>query len=148
MIIIIPMYDVFHVVYSLTITASCPMNLQYFPMDRQLCHIEIESCKCLCVSTLYDAYFIILYIIGWSLSYDNDCKIKSICTFFFFLLISVSFYPADSTEPRARGEKDQALCTYNCIPKINYTKKINKITLHNNILLLSTNCCQQTITRI
>lgn len=22
------------------------MNLQYFPMDRQLCHIEIESCKC------------------------------------------------------------------------------------------------------
>lgn len=21
------------------------MNLQYFPMDRQLCHIEIESCK-------------------------------------------------------------------------------------------------------
>lgn len=27
----------------LTITASCPMNLQYFPMDRQLCKIEIES---------------------------------------------------------------------------------------------------------
>lgn len=29
----------------LTVTASCPMELQYFPMDRQLCTIEIESCK-------------------------------------------------------------------------------------------------------
>lgn len=29
----------------LTITASCPMNLEYFPMDRQLCQIEIESCE-------------------------------------------------------------------------------------------------------
>uniref|UniRef100_A0AAN0LW25 Gamma-aminobutyric acid receptor subunit beta n=1 Tax=Polyphagotarsonemus latus TaxID=1204166 RepID=A0AAN0LW25_9ACAR len=27
----------------LTVTASCPMDLQYFPMDRQLCSIEIES---------------------------------------------------------------------------------------------------------
>lgn len=24
------------------------MDLQYFPMDRQLCYIEIESCKCYC----------------------------------------------------------------------------------------------------
>ena len=31
--------------YRLTITASCPMDLQYFPMDRQLCYMEIESCK-------------------------------------------------------------------------------------------------------
>ncbi|RWS31338.1 GABA-gated chloride channel 2 subunit-like protein, partial [Leptotrombidium deliense] len=27
----------------LTVTASCPMDLQYFPMDRQMCAIEIES---------------------------------------------------------------------------------------------------------
>ena len=31
--------------FRLTITASCPMDLQYFPMDSQLCYIEIESCK-------------------------------------------------------------------------------------------------------
>lgn len=29
----------------LTVTASCPMDLQYFPMDRQLCTIEVESCE-------------------------------------------------------------------------------------------------------
>ena len=29
----------------LTVTASCPMELQYFPMDRQTCTIEVESCK-------------------------------------------------------------------------------------------------------
>ncbi|KAJ6220177.1 hypothetical protein RDWZM_005989 [Blomia tropicalis] len=27
----------------LTVTSSCPMNLQYFPMDRQMCTIEVES---------------------------------------------------------------------------------------------------------
>jgi glycine receptor alpha-3 len=29
----------------LTVCASCPMELQYFPMDRQKCTIEVESCK-------------------------------------------------------------------------------------------------------
>lgn len=38
----------------LTITASCPMNLQYFPMDRQLCHIEIESCEYRIVANLFE----------------------------------------------------------------------------------------------
>lgn len=27
----------------LTVTASCPMDLRYFPMDRQFCTVEIES---------------------------------------------------------------------------------------------------------
>ena len=31
--------------FRLTVTASCPMKLSYFPLDRQLCTIEIESCK-------------------------------------------------------------------------------------------------------
>lgn len=34
----------YHLYFRLTITASCPMRLHYFPMDRQLCTIEIESC--------------------------------------------------------------------------------------------------------
>ena len=25
---------------------ECPMNLEYFPMDYQICSVEIESCKC------------------------------------------------------------------------------------------------------
>ena len=33
------------------------MNLQYFPMDRQLCHIEIESCKCLLRPVQRPTYF-------------------------------------------------------------------------------------------
>ena len=31
------------------------MNLQYFPMDRQLCYIEIESCE----SIVLFCYFIV-----------------------------------------------------------------------------------------
>lgn len=27
----------------LTVTAGCPMDLQYFPMDRQVCSLEVES---------------------------------------------------------------------------------------------------------
>lgn len=29
------------------------MNLQYFPMDRQLCHIEIESCEYPLINIFY-----------------------------------------------------------------------------------------------
>ncbi|KAK5976510.1 hypothetical protein GCK32_021929, partial [Trichostrongylus colubriformis] len=29
----------------LTVTATCPMKLQLFPMDSQRCKLEIESCK-------------------------------------------------------------------------------------------------------
>ena len=31
--------------YRLSITASCPMNLRSFPMDTQICSLDIESCK-------------------------------------------------------------------------------------------------------
>lgn len=52
----------------LTITASCPMNLEYFPMDRQLCQIEIESCKYTFLiinfkfKTLATCYVVLLYV--------------------------------------------------------------------------------------
>lgn len=36
------------------------MNLQYFPMDRQLCHIEIESCKYFSSHFLYKILIIII----------------------------------------------------------------------------------------
>ena len=44
--------------FRLTITASCPMDLQYFPMDSQLCYIEIESCKYrrLCIAPAQPVY--------------------------------------------------------------------------------------------
>jgi len=48
--------------FSLTITASCPMNLQYFPMDRQLCHIEIESCKYATRAYVHIYIYILIYI--------------------------------------------------------------------------------------
>lgn len=33
------------VFFSLTVTATCPMKLQLFPMDSQRCKLEIESCE-------------------------------------------------------------------------------------------------------
>ena len=50
--------------FRLTITASCPMDLQYFPMDSQLCYIEIESCKYrrLCIAPAQPVYICRLYV--------------------------------------------------------------------------------------
>lgn len=44
--------------YRLTVIASCPMKLQYFPMDRQKCTIEVESCKYSFLSFLADLHAI------------------------------------------------------------------------------------------
>lgn len=50
------------------------MNLQYFPMDRQLCHIEIESCKyatraCTYIH-IYTYIYIYIYILCIQTKYD------------------------------------------------------------------------------
>ena len=39
-------------IYRYTITAMCSMDLTYFPMDTQICPLEIESCKYLTYSLL------------------------------------------------------------------------------------------------
>ena len=48
----------------MTITASCPMNFRYFPMDHQICDFEIESCNHL--------YFLKYYL----LKNYNDFNLK------------------------------------------------------------------------
>ena len=64
--------------FRLTITASCPMDLQYFPMDSQLCYIEIESCKYrrLCIALPQPVYICRLYVNTAELS----CR-HTICKF-------------------------------------------------------------------
>lgn len=80
----------------LTITASCPMNLQYFPMDRQLCHIEIESCKF--VIDLY--YFYImnnLRMIIYCIKFMNSKRInRYLCSCFYETAKSVHHLENDS----------------------------------------------------
>lgn len=36
------------VLYSIRIslTLACPMDLKYYPFDRQICNIDLASCKC------------------------------------------------------------------------------------------------------
>ena len=65
--------------FRLTITASCPMDLQYFPMDSQLCYIEIESCKYrrLCIAPAQPVYICRLYVNTAEL----NCRPKNICKF-------------------------------------------------------------------
>ena len=51
----------------ITITASCPMNLKYFPLDSQLCPVEIESCE-----------FVLFFVTKWI----NETNTNWIALFF------------------------------------------------------------------
>ena len=39
------MIALYRIAHRLTLKLSCPMDLTHFPMDRQECHIRIESCE-------------------------------------------------------------------------------------------------------
>lgn len=40
-----PPQSFFHLVFRVTVRASCPMDLRLFPFDQQHCNLNIESCK-------------------------------------------------------------------------------------------------------
>ena len=41
---IYPNGDVFYSI-RMSLTLSCPMNLKYYPLDKQICGIQMASCK-------------------------------------------------------------------------------------------------------
>eukprot|EP00058_Branchiostoma_floridae_P027587 XP_002613078.1 hypothetical protein BRAFLDRAFT_89960 [Branchiostoma floridae] len=45
-----------YILYSLrlTLTLSCPMQLQRFPMDYQMCKMELESCSYTCIQATFN----------------------------------------------------------------------------------------------
>ena len=46
-------------VFRLTIKASCPMYLQYFPVDEQMCPLEIGSCKLTCICLKLQSVYVV-----------------------------------------------------------------------------------------
>ena len=38
-------FDIYSVLFRITFTAQCDMNLRMYPMDIQVCPLTIESCK-------------------------------------------------------------------------------------------------------
>ena len=55
-----------------TTTLACMMDLHYYPLDRQNCTVEIESCKCLfwlggggCKGIFADGYTISDVVMYW-----------------------------------------------------------------------------------
>ena len=49
-------------------TLSCEMELQNYPLDRQLCPMTIESCKCILQFFSLDTYVV----------HDNTCNYNRI----------------------------------------------------------------------
>lgn len=52
--ILLRIYPNGDVLYSirLSLTLACPMDLKYYPLDRQTCAVKMASCKCCCCCSI------------------------------------------------------------------------------------------------
>lgn len=85
------------------------MNLQYFPMDRQLCHIEIESCK-------YEPRFSPLTPITWWIKNNtfllNQFAVKIIIYLTWFFMKLYLFHESCKARFSGRGTEVIHFYTY------------------------------------
>lgn len=66
--------NIYLFIFRIEVVASCPMNVQNYPFDRQLCTLEMESCKldrilaCLLIDSLSKSLFLGFFLDGYSMS--------------------------------------------------------------------------------
>jgi len=89
----------------LTVTASCPMDLQFFPMDRQICALDIESCEYSYLSLSLITYSSTKAIAKVPINNPVPKKKRNLC----FPLISIMIFPENSGSRRVTTEESGAV---------------------------------------